>query len=458
MTGARAMVREGYKKFKSSMFKVRRNDKDILVISNKYIDELRNLPDSKLSAIGAQVRNLLGRYSTTPILLESDLHTRVLQTKLTPNLPSLIPILKDELDHALPKEIPECKDEWVEVQIYEILCQIVARLTARVFLGEKGCESEEWLAKSIEYTENIFKTVMVLRVFPTYIRPFIAPFLPPYWKMQSDLVTAKKIISPMVRERRQQEALLGAEYAKPHDLLQWMMDASDDDDGQPDKLAHRQLLLSLASIHTTTMSAAHALYDLCAYPECFEPLRDEAIRVLSEDEGWKKTTLTKMRNLDSFLKESQRINPPIFMTFNRVVRSPITLSDGTQLPVGAHLTVASDATSHDPDIIPSPDRFDPFRWARLRQSDPSSAHKHQFATTDVNSLHFGHGRHACPGRFFAAAEIKMLLAQLLLDYDFKYPQGQGRPINLSADDWLFPDPNARLLIRRRSGEGQQGAV
>ncbi len=31
------------------MFKVRRSDKDVLVISNKYVDELRNLSQEKLS-------------------------------------------------------------------------------------------------------------------------------------------------------------------------------------------------------------------------------------------------------------------------------------------------------------------------------------------------------------------------------------------------------------------------
>ena len=36
-------------KFHDSMFKVRRSDKDVLVISNKYVDELRNLPQEKLS-------------------------------------------------------------------------------------------------------------------------------------------------------------------------------------------------------------------------------------------------------------------------------------------------------------------------------------------------------------------------------------------------------------------------
>lgn len=90
------------------MFKVQRNDAAILVISNKYIDELRNLPDDRISAIGAHIRNLLGRYSATTILLESDLHTRVIREKLTPSLTSTIPLLESELRLANRTHMPEC--------------------------------------------------------------------------------------------------------------------------------------------------------------------------------------------------------------------------------------------------------------------------------------------------------------------------------------------------------------
>lgn len=37
------------------MFKVLRSDADVLFISNKYLDELRALPDEKLSAMASLV-------------------------------------------------------------------------------------------------------------------------------------------------------------------------------------------------------------------------------------------------------------------------------------------------------------------------------------------------------------------------------------------------------------------
>ena len=37
------------------MFKVSRNGRDLVVISKKYVDELRNLPEEKLSSIQALI-------------------------------------------------------------------------------------------------------------------------------------------------------------------------------------------------------------------------------------------------------------------------------------------------------------------------------------------------------------------------------------------------------------------
>ena len=70
--GALPMINEGYSKvrnlgrplhegelivgqFKDSFYRLARNDRDILVISNKYVDELRGLPQDKLSSIQALI-------------------------------------------------------------------------------------------------------------------------------------------------------------------------------------------------------------------------------------------------------------------------------------------------------------------------------------------------------------------------------------------------------------------
>ena len=71
---------------------------------------------------------------------------------------------------------------------------------------------------------------------------------------------------------------------------------------------------------------------------------------------------------------------------------------------------------------------------------------------DKEHMHFGHGKHACPGRALAVNELKMVLACFLLDYDLKYPQGKVRPVKQTVDEIVFADPKAPMLIRKRKGK------
>jgi hypothetical protein len=45
--------------------------------------------------------------------------------------------------------------------------------------------------------------------------------------------------------------------------------------------------------------------------------------------------------------------------------------------------------------------------------------------------------------------IKILFSHLFLKYDFKYPPGKSRPKNMYADENIFPDPTATLLMKKR---------
>lgn len=119
------------------------------------------------------------------------------------------------------------------------------------------------------------------------------------------------MIVPLVEKRRKEQAEKLQGYSRPNDFLQWMMDlANTDDERDPVNLAHRELLISQGSLHSTAMAATHTLYDLCAHPEYIDPIREEVIAVIKEDGVLEQKTLHRMRKLDSFMKESQRMSPP----------------------------------------------------------------------------------------------------------------------------------------------------
>lgn len=193
---------------------------------------------------------------------------------------------------------------------FNLVLRLVSHIAARHFVGHPLCESEDWISTALQYTENAFRTIIFLRIFPNWLKPIVGFFLPYSWKVSSALKHAQELVVPIVLQRRKAESSGDPTYEKPEDFLQWMMDGANEHDGEPHRLAHRLLILTLAAVHTTSMAATQTLFDLCTRPEYILPLQGEVVQAVTEDNGFQKPTLTKLRKLDSFMRESQRINPP----------------------------------------------------------------------------------------------------------------------------------------------------
>jgi len=127
----------------------------------------------------------------------------------------------------------------------------------------------------------------------------------------------------------------------------------------------------------------------------------------------------------------------------------MTLSDGTFLPKGT-LTVVASSQLRDPKLYPNPDRFDIYRFYNMRKI-PGMENTGQFVTTSQDYSAWGHGKHACPGRFLASNTIKIALCHLLIKYDFRL--SEGSPTDLVPFGFsLVADPAARVDVRRREQE------
>ncbi|KAL8941984.1 MAG: hypothetical protein Q9216_001917 [Gyalolechia sp. 2 TL-2023] len=275
--------------------------------------------------------------------------------------------------------------------------------------------------------------------------------MPALTKIKDHHHTAKRVIVPILRDRERMET-------KPVDFLQWMTDNAKGEEAEKEFISTIQLKLSFAAIHTSAAAPTQQLYDLCARPEYIEPLRQEIEEVMAEHKGMMtKQSLKQLTKMDSFMKECQRFNPLLLVTFERIITVDYTLKDGFFIPAGTHIGVPTQAISMDPDIYSDPDTFDGFRFAKLRDSRHPNASRMIYAASNLESMAFGYGRHACPGRYFADCEIKIIMCYLLRNYDLKFAESvKERPRSLLAETQCLPNHEAKVLLRARAGPAGLG--
>lgn len=137
-------------------------------------------------------------------------------------------------------------------------------------------------------------------------------------------------------------------------------------------------------------------------------------------------------------------------TFQRKILTPVKLSNGLELPTGVIVQCNTGILSEAPEGWGDPYAFDGFRFYKLR-SRPEDAHKYQFASISLDSMEFGLGKDACPGRFFATNQIKIILAHLIFNYDLSLEKPtSGRPKNFMFEVNVLADPRAKLMLKRRA--------
>lgn len=444
---ADVVLREGYEKFKNGMFQVLTPDGPRLFLPRKLAHDLKPFNRHEASGMKALADRHIGHYTT--IDHESDIMLGAIKIDLNRNLGNFVEDVEQEITHCFETQFPSC-DEWTEVDLHESLLRVVAQASARIFVGYPMCRNEEWLDCSTKFAIDVMTGGEKLKQWHPWLRPISQYFIPEMTRIRGDHRRALELLVPEL-ERRAREP----NKTERNDMIEWMQQRSKklgDKSFDNKELANLQMLTATAAIHTTRLAIIHALYDLAARPEYIEPLRREISEVLQNSNGkLQKQHLTQMRKLDSFMKESQRHNPPSVATFQRKAMIPLDLSNGFHIPAGTIVQCNTNMLDEAPAEWGDPNAFDGFRFYKLR-GNPGDANKYQFAGTSYDSMQFGFGRDACPGRFFASNQIKIILIYVLSNYDLKFEDSVvGRPKNIMFEVNVLADPTVKVLLKKRRG-------
>ncbi|KAL3471720.1 cytochrome P450 [Aspergillus californicus] len=452
---ARAVIKSGFDKVGSSNpFRILSDQGEMLILPPGLANDIRNI--EALSHAEFMKESTCAEVPGFEPYLESTgstLLTDMTKTKLMSSLKWLSTPLSRTCANACSDLFP-ADNEWHEVILKDALLDLVARLSSVIFLGDEEVSSDPaWLRITKEYTIDSFVAFHQLRPYPRFLKPYIAPFFSQARKVRAQLQEAESIITPVIERRRAEKAQAiqrgEGDIPERYDSIEWLEIVAKEK-GITYSPAAMQLTLALSAIHTTTDLLTTTMYEILAHPEIIPALREEARSVIG-DGGLKHSSLYSLKLMDSVIKEAQRLKPVLSINMVRIATGNIDLPNGFHIPKGTRLGVSSHA-SWDPSVFPDPHKFDPYRFVRLREQ-PGQENVWQLTTTRPEQIAFGHGLHACPGRFLAANEAKIALCHLLLKHDWEMTD-VTMPKAISHGIMLDSDPTVKVRVRARESEVQ----
>lgn len=239
----------------------------------------------------------------------------------------------------------------------------------------------------------------------------------------------KQLLYEEIRERRAENKLAG------NDILTLLMLAKDEaGESLTDEELHDELMTLLIAGHETTASAlVWALYWVHYLPE----VREKLLKELNGCGETNKIEIVKLPYLNAVVSETLRIYPIVFGSFARVSKSPMELM-GYQFEPETAFVALTYALHHREDLYPQAQLFRPERFLE-RQYSP-----HEF-------LPFGGGNRRCLGAALALMEMKLVLAQILSQYNLELiSDRQLKPVRRGLT--MAPPGNFQMLVCDRKSE------
>ncbi|KAF4547129.1 Cytochrome P450-like protein 25 [Elsinoe fawcettii] len=453
-----------------------------IILPRSQMKWLIDQPDNVLSVAAAHYQVLHGEYSfITPRLLKDPYHEHVIHRSLPRALTGLIPEIEDETIRAMDEQLGMDEENWKSINVWDMLMHVIPLLTNRMIIGLPVGRNKHYLDNMIGFTEDIIRNMLLLSVVPEALKPIIGrlaslPGKYHWWQ------TSKHTL-PVIKQRLHDFSRAEADdpaykdWSPPNDYIAWHIKTAKaenrHDELDPVMISKRIAPLNFASIHTTSLTTLNVIIDLFSSDPSkgyVDALLEECTRVWAE-EGGKATKdgLSRMYRTDSAIRESMRLSNFAQTIVGRLVVAEEGItneSEGWHAPKGSMLSMNVHNIMHDPELHPEPELYDAFRHSREREEwEAKSAEektdteealrvkRQGMVTTGDTHFPWGHGRHACPGRFFVAHELKMFFSYLLRHYDVKTLE--TRPETKWFGSNSIPPTDTKIEVRRKKGTGRK---
>ena len=229
------------------------------------------------------------------------------------------------------------------------------------------------------------------------------------------------------------------------DLLQQLIDARDEDGvGFHDEQIRDEIMTFIFAGHDTTSSLmTWLMYVLMQHEQVYAECRDEVDRVCGENVPTH-AQLSQLVIVDAVLHETLRLYPPACFAPRGAIRDiKLEAADRPDLtiPKGTTFTVDIFALHRSASYWERPEVFEYGRWVKGHPNYSKPTHPAAYAPFSI-------GPRNCLGSNFALLEAKLMIATILLRWDFRLAPKQNQPI-LDFKVTLVPRDGLRAIVTPR---------
>ncbi|XP_037950404.1 probable cytochrome P450 6a13 [Teleopsis dalmanni] len=350
--------------------------------------------------------------SAVMLFLEGE-HWKNLRTKLTPTFTSgkiksmftTVVDVADQLINVLEDE-RKSADMNIGIDFADLMSRYTTDVIGSVAFGLECNRLKEPTSKfsktceKIGYFKHSMPVVSLMNTFPNLARKFRMKLFP---KEISDFFF--QIVRDTV-EYREKTGIQRKDYLN---ILMELRKSETSDALTMEEMTAQTFLLFVAGFETSSSVMSFCLYELALNPDIQEKARTEMNEVMAQHDG--KLTyeaVKEMKYLLHCMYETTRKYSVVPVIVRKAAKDYILPNTNHVIEKGTTVVLPIDALHYDPDIYPSPQRFDPNRF-----STEEIAKRHPMAY-----MGFGKGPRACIGYRFAYMQIIIGLYMMLKNYRF----------------------------------------
>ncbi|WCJ42420.1 cytochrome P450 family 71 subfamily A polypeptide 26 [Euphorbia peplus] len=304
------------------------------------------------------------------------------------------------------------------INLSEMILSLASSIISRTVIGRKNDNQEAVLPLLDELMKSV-SGFTVLDMFPSL------GFIHVITGMKSRLLKlhkeADQLLEDIIKEHKSADRI---QYEGNNNLLDVLLEvqANPDSPLTTDGVKAITMELLVAGTDTSATVVEWAMSELMKSPKIMKRAQEELRKVYGENGKLDELVIHELKYFTAIIKETMRLHPPVPLV-PRLFGEECNIN-GYNIKANTELLVNVWAIGRDPNHWIEPEKFYPERFLGS-EVDYKGCH-YQY-------IPFGAGRRICPGIHLGIANMELVLAKLLCNFDWQLPN-QMKPENLDMSE------------------------